>query len=140
MKYNEAIIKKHFNKSDGSGCGLHNFIPHYIEEYKYELVKKLGFNYRKFKASGGELFVSSLEIEFNHGIKCCEDLIIKIEILDIYDSRIRIMSNIRNPNGSLVATAVSTIVIRTIGMNYTHLNLNDYFKIVEDEIEEYATY
>ena len=132
MKYNEAIIKKHFNESDGSGCSLHTFIPHYREEYKYELVKKLGLNYKKFKDSGGDLFVSSLEIEFNYPVKCSDELIIKIEFLDIYDSRIRTMSKIRNPNGSLVATAISTFIIRDTEMINNHLNLNDYFKRVEN--------
>jgi len=132
MKYNEAIIKKHFNESDGSGCSLHTFIPHYMEEYKYELVKKLGLNYKKFKDSGGDLFVSSLEIEFNYPVKCSDELIIKIEFLDIYDSRIRTMSKIRNPNGSLVATAISTFIIRDTEMINNHLNLNDYFKRVEN--------
>ena len=136
MIYNEAIIKKHFNESDGTGCALHTFIPHYMEEYKYELVKKLGFNSRKFKDSGGELFVSSLEIEFNYPVKCSDELIIKMEFLDIRDSRIRVISKIRNPNGSLVASAISTLIIRDIEMNTNHLNLNDYFKIIDYEIEE----
>jgi acyl-CoA thioesterase FadM len=82
MIYNEAIIKKHFNKSDGSGCSLHSFIPHYLEEYKYELVKKLGLNYQKFKDSGGELFVSSIEIDFNYPVKCSDNLIIKISFFE----------------------------------------------------------
>ena len=136
MKYNETIIKKHFNKSDSGGCSLYSFIPHYMEEYKYELVKRLGLNYRKFKDSGGDLIVSSLEIEFSYSVKCSDELIIKIEFLDIYDSQIRIISKIRNPNGSLVATAISTFIIR----NKENLNLNDYFKRVDVEIEEYATY
>lgn len=136
MKYNEAIIKKHFSESDGSGCALHSFIPHYMEEYKYELVKKLGLNYRKFKDSGGDLFVSSLEIDFNYPVKCSDELIIKINFLDIHGSRIQIISKIYNTNGSLVATAISTFIIR----NKEFLNLNHYFKRVDDEIEEYATY
>ena len=136
MIYNEATIKKHFDESDGSGCALHTFIPHYMEEYKYELVKKLGFNYQKFKDSGGELFVSSLEIEFSYPMKCSEELIIKIEFLGIHDSRIRTISKIHNLNCSLVATAVSTFIIRDIEMNTNHLNLNDYFKIIDYGIEE----
>lgn len=132
MKYNEAIIKKHFDESDGSGCALHTFIPHYMEEYKYELVKKLGLNYRKFKESGGDLFVSSLEIDFNYPVKCSDELIIKINFLDILGSRIQIISKIYNINGSLVATAISTFIIR----NKELLNLNKYFK----RVEEYATY
>jgi YbgC/YbaW family acyl-CoA thioester hydrolase len=134
MIYNEAIIKKHFNESDGSGCSLHSFIPHYLEEYKYELVKKLGLNYQKFKDSGGELFVSSLKIDFNYPVKCSDELIIKINFLDIHGSRIQVISKIYNPNGSLVAAATSTFIIR----NKEILNLNDYFKRVDDEIEEYA--
>jgi len=140
MIYNQAIIKKHFDELDGSGCSLHTFIPHYMEEYKYDLIKKLGFNYRKFKDTGGELFVSSLDIEFNYPVECSEELIIKIEFLDIHDSRIRIISKIHNPNGSLVATAISTLIIRDIGVINDHLNLNDFFKRVDEDIEEYATY
>jgi len=140
MIYNEAIIKKHFNESDGSGCSLHTFIPHYMEEYNYELINKLGFNYQKFKDSGRELFVSSLEIEFTYPANCSDELIITVEFLDIHDSRIRTISKIHNLDGSLVATAISTFTIRDIGMINDHLNLNDYFKMVDDEIEEYATY
>lgn len=132
MKYNEAIIKKHFDESDGSGCALHTFIPHYMEEYKYELVKKLGLNYRKFKESGGDLFVSSLEIDFNYPVKCSDELIIKINFLEIEGSRIQIISKIYNINGSLVATAISTFIIR----NKELLNLNKYFK----RVEEYVPY
>lgn len=133
---NETIFKKHFNDSDGGGCSLHSFIPHYLEEYKYELVKKLGLKYRKFKDSGGDLFVSSLEIEFNYPVKCSDELIIKISFLDIYGSRIRIKSKIHNPNGNLVATAISTFIVKDNEI----LNLNDFFKKVDEEIEEYATY
>jgi YbgC/YbaW family acyl-CoA thioester hydrolase len=135
MIYNQAIIKKHFNELDGSGCSLHTFIPHYIEEYKYELVKKLGLNYRKFKESGGELFVASLEIDFNYPVKSSEELIIKINFLNIRGSRIQIMSKLYNTNGSLVATAISTVIVR----NNEGLNLNDYFKRIDEEIEEYVT-
>lgn len=137
--YNEAIIKIQLNEAYDNECTLHAFIPHYMEAGKYELVKKLGFNCQKFKKSGGDLFISSLEIDFNYPVKYTNELIIRLSLLDIYDSQIRIVSMIYNQKDSLVAKAISTLMSGHKNMN-SNLNLCDYFEIIENEIEEEVTY
>jgi acyl-CoA thioesterase FadM len=138
MKYNEAIINRKVNGSKGNGCGLHNFIFHYANEYKYELLTKLGLKYRKFKDSGGDLHIISQEIEFNYSIKFTRDLIIKIKFLEFYDDRIQVMSKIYNSTGSLVATAITTYLVLNTRMK--NKNINDYFKIMENDVEELVSY
>ena len=138
MKYNEAIINRKVNGTKGKGCGLHNFIFQYANEYKYELLTKLGLKCRKFKDSGGDLHIISHEIKFNYSVKFTGDLVIKIKFLEFYDDRIQVMSKIYNSTGSLAATAITTYLVLNARMK--NKNLNDYFKIMETDVEELVTY
>lgn len=136
----EAIVKIQRDELFESGCSLYAFIAYYMEKGRYDLIKKLGFNYRKFKESGGELFPTSLEIDFNHPVNSTNELTIKISLLNIYGSHVRIESKIYNQNYSLVANAISSFNCVNTKMIRNDLNLKDYFESMEENIEECVTY
>jgi len=138
--YDEVIIRKRRNELYKSKCSLFEFITQYMDDGRYDLVMKLGFNYRKFKEAGGIIYVSSIEVDFNFPVNYTNEMIIKIELIDIKDSRIHISSMIYNKGGLLLAKAISTFVCSNIKKPYSDMNLNNFFKSVDSKIDEYATY
>lgn len=140
MMYDEVIIRKRRNDLYKGKCSLFEFITQYMDEGRYDLVRKLGFNYRKFKEAGGILNVSSLEVDFNFPVRFTNEMIIKIELIDIKDSRIHIASLIYNKGGFLLAKAMSTFACSNTKMLHSNMNLYNYFKNVDSKIDEYATY
>jgi acyl-CoA thioesterase FadM len=99
----------------------------------------MGFNYRKLKDSGGKLYATSLEMDFNFLTKSAGEFYIRLELLDSYDSRISIVSKIYNQNGALVAKAISSFIALFSKQNSSR-NLLDYFENSESRIEEVAIY
>ena len=133
-----ATIRKNIDAIDSRKFDLYNFIANYLNDYKDELVEKLGFNYNKFKKSGNDLFLSSIEMDLNYPVKCCNELIVDIHFLDILGSKFRVASKMRNTSGGLVATAVSTFAVGTSGISLNNTKLHDYFET--EEVEDIVFY
>jgi len=136
----EAIIEIPPNKLIKRKGNLHAFIAQYVEESRYDLIEKLGFDNKKFKVSGGKLFPTSLEIDFNYPISYIDHLIIHISILDIDSSHIRIKSKIYNQSYNLLANAISTFVGINIKMHGGDVDLRSYFKSMEVNVKESITH
>lgn len=139
MPPEEVTIKMSTDDLFSKSCKLHTFITNYMEEGKYEVLEKMGFNYRKLKDSGGKLYATSLEMDFNFLTKSAGEFYIRLELLDSYDSRISIVSKIYNQNGALVAKAISSFIALFSKQNSSR-NLLDYFENSESRIEEVAIY
>lgn len=140
MLREEAVIEIPPNKLIKSKGNLHAFIAQYIEESRYDLIEQLGFDNNILKASGGKLFPTSLEIDFNYPISYIDHLIIHISILDIDSSHIRIKSKIYNQSYNLLANAISTFVCINTKMNDGAIDLKSYFNSMEVNTKESITY
>lgn len=139
MPPEEVTIRMSTDYLFSKRCKLHTFITNYMEEGKYDVLEKLGFNYRKFRGSGGKLYATSLEMDFNFLAKSTGEFFVRLEFLDSYDSRISIVSKIYNQNGALLAKAISTFIALFSKQNSSR-NLLNYFDYSESRIEEEASY
>ena len=138
MKNQEITIKIRHDESDRQGCVHHTCFPIYMEEGRFELMKKLRFDSRKFEDSGGAILVTELKISFYFPVNYGDELNIKTTLYDIQESTMRFVYIMYNQIGNLVAKANTTFLCTSIKSGKNTSNLKDYFGSLENKVKEHV--
>ncbi len=109
MYSHETTIRVRYSETDKMGYVYYGNYPQYYEVGRVELMRSLGYSYKKLEEMGIIMPVQSLQIQYLRPAFYDEELLIKTTVNDMPTSRMRFEYEIYNSDKQLINKGEATL-------------------------------
>ena len=109
LRHTEIPIRPRYAECDPMGVVHHSVYPVWFEMGRTEMLRGDGGSYRDLESAGIFLVVADLAIRFRSPARYDDDLLLRTHLLEGGRARIRHGYELLGPDGSILATATTTI-------------------------------
>ena len=109
LRHTELRLRPRYAECDPMGVVHHSVYPVWFEMGRTEMLRGDGGSYRDLETAGIFLVVADLAIRFRRPARYDDDLLLRTHLLEGGKARIRHGYELLGPEGSILATATTTI-------------------------------
>ena len=109
LRHTELKLRPRYAECDPMGVVHHSVYPVWFEMGRTEMLRGDGGSYRDLETAGVFLVVADLSIRFRRPARYDDDLLLRTHLLEGGRARIRHGYELHGPDGSILATATTTI-------------------------------